>query len=686
MQTSKAWLVQDVVEKNKRVFKIPVYQRNYDWKSTQCERLYEDIIKSLRRDSKHFTGTIVYIKGERDSSTLEESLIIDGQQRITTIFIMLKVIYDLAKENNDSVLSEVQDYLFNRNCEEEFKLKLKPVKEDDLAFKNLMNGNIENIDPSSNILRNYNNLRKVIQKDINENKTLRDILRGMKNLEVVEIILDKTQGDDPQTIFESINSTGLPLSLADKIRNFILMDDENQNYLYENYWLYFESIISNELLANYFTQYLNFKLTESINIDNAYEKFKRFYEQENFTHESMLIDLKRYCKYYAAFVGKKESYSLKITKYLRDFRLLDQSTLYPFLFSVFDDFNNNTISEEILIKILKLLRSYSLRRIVCEVPSNSLRGFFKTLYTRIFKETNNYDLYYEKIYTFFVSIKTKDKMIDDEDFKFNLKYKQLYPKKYACKYILASIENEGSNEQLDTSNMTIEHILPQKEGDPIWKNEIGNEQYKEVYDKYLHTLGNLTITGHNSELGTKSFDDKKAIIIENSKANKLNRSILSEEKWNENSILKRADILSDYVLNLFDYEKTEIIEERIPEEIILTLDNIEEATSTKPMSYILSGERVEVSSYSDMLTKVIKTLYEIDSQIIENKAEEKMKGTSSDRIYLSMEKTDLRKEKEILNTGIFFETNLSAQYILYFIKSLLELYNIDLEDFSYIIE
>ncbi|MGM9580300.1 MAG: DUF262 domain-containing protein [Anaerovibrio sp.] len=681
MKSNGAWVLKDLIEKNKRVFKIPVYQRNYDWTNVQCEKLFEDIIIAFKEDRKHFTGSIVYIN-DISSSILDEDLIIDGQQRITTIFILLKVLYDIANNIGETkVVSDISDYLYNRNCDEKYKLKLKPVKTDQEQFYNLMVGNDIGLDENSNIVTNYKILKKLVLAHLDENFSLSDILRGMKNLEIVEIVLDRSQGDDPQTIFESINSTGLELSLADLIRNYLLMSDTNQDVLYERYWSYMESVVGNENLANFFVQYLNFKINDSVTEKNAYNKFKKY--SKSFTHEEVLKDMKRCVGDYAAFIGRANAYNAKINSYLRDFRLLDQSTVYVFLFSLFREYDDGNIDTTTLEKVLCFLRSYFVRRIVCGIPSNSLRGLFKTLHARLFKNNMPKD-YYGSMYKFFIELRTKDRMLSDDEFKHELVYGDLYKKTKCCKFILAAIENAGSNEVLDTSKMTIEHILPQRENSVVWQKEIG-EGYSDVYNKYLHTLGNLTITGYNSELGTKSFSEKKDIIREHSKANILNKEILSAARWNEDSILLRADTLSGHVLRLLDYDKLSDIgmPDNSDDNKKYRLSDMSLVANTKPVNYTFYGETVSVKSYSNMLFLFIKTLYDLDDKKIRDIAKRKFSPTSTNSIYISLSEKDIRKPKEIGNTGIFYETNLSATSVLKFISGLIEVYNLSSEEFEF---
>ena len=246
------------------------------------------------------------------------------------------------------------------------------------------------------------------------------------------------------------------------------------------------------------------------------------------------------------------------------------------------------------------------------------------------------------------------------------------------------MENEESNEKLLTEPLTIEHVLPQKENALIWKREVGPD-YDRVFGTYLHTLGNLTITGYNSELGTRPFSEKKRMIQELSKANRLNRMILSEERWNEAAIVNRAKALAGKALELFAIEEVPLLQtsENSPEAQVFSLYDRNLVTGTTPLSYTFCGELVSVKSYSAMLTSLIHTLYDLNPAVMEKLAQEKYRLTSSDRIYLSTSSADMRRAKEIDNSGIFYEVNLSAAFILLFIESLIEAYDIDTDEFEF---
>lgn len=675
MQPYKAWLFSDIIEKNKRVFKVPVYQRNYDWNNIQCEKLYQDIMNANKRDHKHFTGTIVYIVG-LDGSTLNEVLIIDGQQRLTTMYILLKALYDAAKGVSVRIEAEIEEVMFNRNCDEKYKLKLKPVKSDNEQLLLLIKDKTDEMDRNSNIYKNYITFKNLIEETVTSGLELNDILNGIKKLEMVEIVLDKSQGDEPQKIFESINSTGLELSLADLIRNYLLMDDLNQDELYENYWSVIEKNVGYRNLGDFVINFLNSQISKSVNDKNAYRLFKEHCEENNLSHEDVLKNLKRTSKYYGAFIGETQFYSNEISDYLRAFYTIKQTTVLPFLFRVFNDYEDGNIDEVTLCKVLDYLLTYLVRITACEINKN-LSKFMKSMYDRFFD--GSYDNYYKKFVIFLNDLRANNRMPTDSEFEEALIHKSLY-KKPICKFVLYVIEN-STKEHIDITNLTIEHILPQKENAIVWKKEVG-DNYNRVYEIYLHTLGNLTITGHNSELGTKSFTDKKNIICENSKANVLNKEVLSAERWDESSILNRAKVLSNILIDKFNYVEmhSDISETN---ELSFSVNSGIDFSNTKPEGFSFVGEYTKVASWADLLTKFISLVYDLDTEMLSDLAASDYSIPNADRTYISNDERKLRKAKQVDNSGIFFETNLSSNNIISFIKDLLSKMNLDIDDFSF---
>lgn len=676
MKANRMWLFADVLEKNKRMFKVPVYQRNYDWNHIQCEKLYQDIICANEKNIQHFTGTIVYIDDVQGGSGLNEVLIIDGQQRITTMYILLKALYDTSKGVSVRTENEIEEVMFNRHCEEVYKVKLKPVKTDNEQLTLLIKDRTEEMDRNSNVYKNYIIFKNLIEDSINKGLELNDILNGIKKLEVVEIVLDKSQGDDPQKIFESINSTGLELSLADLIRNYLLMDDINQEELYEDYWLDIEKNVGYKNLGDFVINFLNSQISGSVKIKNAYSLFKEYCQDNNFSHKDILTKLKKTSKYYGAFIGEIKCYSNEITKYLNAFNTIKQTTILPLLFRVFDDYEENNINEDTLCKLLNYMLTYLIRTNACEINKNMAK-FMKSIYDRAFD--GDYNNYYEKFVIFLNDLRANDRMPTDKEFEDALIYKPLY-KKNICKYILSVIEN-STKEHIDVTNLTIEHIMPQKENAAVWRKEIG-EDYSNVYEVYLHTLGNLTITGHNSELGTKAFSEKKKIIRENSKANILNKEVLDVDKWNENSIKRRAKTLAKRIIKEFEYIDLHS-NKNVPIENSFDINSNDDFSNTKPEEFIFIGEHAKVTSWVNLLSKAINIIYDIDSDFIADLANKNYSIPNATRIYISNDIRNIRKAKQIYNSGIYFETNLSANNIISFIRDLMLKMGLDLEDFTF---
>ena len=676
MKANRMWLFSDVLEKNKRVFRVPVYQRNYDWTNIQCEKLFLDILEANKKNCQHFIGTVVYIDDVNGGSGLNEVLIIDGQQRITTIYILLKALYNASKGVSAHIESEIEEVMFNRHCDETYKIKLKPVKTDNEQLMYMIKDRIELMDRSSNVYKNYITFKKLIDEKLKLGLEINDILNGVKKLEVVEIILDKSQGDEPQKIFESINSTGLDLSLADLVRNYLLMDNINQEDLYEEYWLEIEKNVGYKNLGDFVINYLNSQISKSVNEKNAYHLFKNHCIEKKLSCDEILKSLKRTSKYYGAFIGENKCYSAELTKYLSAFNTIKQTTILPLLFKIFNDYEDNRIDEETLSKVLNYLLTYLVRITACEINKN-LSKFMKSMYDRVID--GNYNNYYERFVIFLNDLRANDRMPTDKEFRKALLSKPLY-KKNICKYLLSVIEN-STKEHIDVSNLTIEHILPQKENAAVWRKEIG-EDYDSVYDLYLHTLGNLTITGHNSELGTKAFNDKKKIIKDNSKANVLNKDVLSVDRWNKSAILNRANNLIDILLEEFKYVEIHS-DKNIKNELGFDLNSDIDFSNTKPIAFSFDGEFIKVNNWVDLLTKFIGIAYNLDTVLFDDLAKMNYSIPNATRIYISNDNRKLRKPKEIENSGIYFEANLPSNRVLSFIKVLLIEMGIDIDKFSF---
>ncbi len=532
----------------KKQFTIPIYQRTYSWHLKQCQQLFLDIERIGNDESElsHFIGSIVYFKpGTSPVTSVPELLVIDGQQRLTTVSLLLLALTHFLKKHPDFTLEdetweEIQEtYLINKHRKDDSRFKLLLTRKDKTTYTNLVDEMEMTSNHSKRILENYNFFKGKIHK---ENALA--VYHGIKKLIIVDVILERDK-DNPQLIFESLNSTGLDLSQADLIRNYILMGQpmDKQNDLYERYWFPMEQSFGENIgsLAWFIRDYLTMKEASIPRIDQVYEVYKKFLGSKNGfkSVEEAVKSLHRYAKYYVRIALLKEE-DPAIAKKLKEITKLKIDTSYPFLLAVYGDFEDEQINKEEFIEIIGMVSNYVFRRAICGIPTNSLNKTFATLYKRIKRET-----YLESVKAAFILMDGYRRFPSDTEFSKELQIKDVYNFR-SRNYLLESLENHNRKELVNAENYTIEHILPQNQNVSIqWQNELG-EDWERTKAKYLHSLGNLSLTGYNSELSDRPFSDKKAIPggFDTSPLF-LNESVRAETKWNEEAILRRASKLAE---------------------------------------------------------------------------------------------------------------------------------------------
>lgn len=681
-------VIANFLGQNGRQYKIPVYQRNYEWSWEQCDKLFEDVVTAGQRNQLHFCGSIVF-KPIAPTKGIGNNIVIDGQQRLTTIYILLKALSDMAQNDSEKMLP--QGAIFNTDQYNQFqldetsKMKLKPAKDNNDQLLDLIYDKHDKIDTTCEIYRNYEHFCDLIRGKQAEGITVSDIYRGVGLLTVAVIQLD--DNDNAQEIFERINSTGIPLSLSDKIRNFVLMTEVDQDRLYESYWLKAEQILSRDQLEGFFLDYLNFKMDGFTKESTAYDDFKALYVRGRYTNETMLGEILHYAQQYHAFYcGDKLHLSNEANQFLDSIRKLNQTTVYIFLFSVFDDFEAGVIDDETLCKVLRLLLNYSIRRLICEVGSNSLRGLYKTLYGRVFNRPENKNNYYDAIVSFLLQLTSKDVMPSDAEFVVALKERNLYRKNALCKYLLVAIENQGK-EQIKTDALTIEHIMPQNKNlSTAWQKMLGSD-WELVRERYLHTLGNLTLTGYNSELGDLPFAEKLDMLSDkNTHVTVLYSDVKDKTEWNAQTIEARSERLSKKVLKLFPIElPTTKIDFSDPRYQLYTVADPHNATYKWVNYYELLGERVNVDSFALMVRSVAGKLYNLNSSIIDRMARSLEVFPAWQNPVFAYDKDAIRNAVKLKNdSDIYISTGYSAYDCICFIKALLKKYDLDLEeDFVY---
>lgn len=550
-----------------RQFIVPIFQRNYSWQKSQYEQLWFDILRASKFKEKqnHFIGSIVYIDMGTPAGRPQQLLLIDGQQRLTTISILLCAIKDYVQKFNLETklinLAKIKNqFLYNSDEIDEDKYKLLLNVQDKETYIKLIDNTIFTVNkPATNIIKCYEFFFERIEDFIKQHGQIDEIYAGIFKLSLVSISLDK-DSDNPQMIFESMNSTGKDLSQTDLLRNYLLMDltPEKQTRLYKTYWKPMEELFGEDIYKNdvnkfdYFIRdFLTLKSDTGYicKINNVYENFKRYYLDNNCEKFAVLKDLFTYAKYYACIdLLQEKDDELKL--YWQEFKKLDSHVVYPFLLKLYDDYSRQILIKEDFKKILQVVISYLWRRAICEIPTNSLSKTFATLYQAVDKED-----YVNSIIKAFVFKSSYKRFPSDYEVREKLQTKDIYHFRLR-KYLLEALENYYHKEPIDlnTANYTIEHIMPQNiEHNLSWQQMLG-EDWQEVHSLYLHTLGNLTITGYNAEMSNKSFGEK--VNGESGFKHshlKLNESIAQCDVWNKKAIQRRTNILTDIILKIWKY-------------------------------------------------------------------------------------------------------------------------------------
>ncbi|MGD9655051.1 MAG: DUF262 domain-containing protein [Sulfuricurvum sp.] len=671
--------IEDFLSSNKTRFIIPVYQRNYDWKEKNCLQLFEDIKNiGLQNERKsHFMGSIVYVSNsDTDSIDLKEYVVIDGQQRLTTSTLFLKALHDVVDDEN---LKEeiLESFLINKRLDEKNKLKLKPIKKDDDVFKKLLKNDFDTIDINSNIYKNYNFFKNQMLKFGN----FTTLYLGFKKLFIVHIALNR-RDDNPQLIFESINSTGVSLSQSDLIRNFLLMDKETdeQIELFEKYWFKIEENLTSENISNFIRDYLTIKQNKIPNKDDTYEAFKNFVYAQNIQTKELLSELLEYSKIYKTFLfPHNEIYAQN----LKNIKQLKIGVVYPFLLSVIDYFNKQLIPEKELFNTLKIIESYIVRRMVCNKPTNALNKVFASLFTDILEiQTSSFENFSNYVATILFSKKGSAIFPDDEEFRADFTSRDAYNLKN-IKFILLRLENKDNNEKVDINSLSIEHFMPQTLTNS-WKAKLG-DKYQLIHDRYLHNIGNLSLSGDNTQLGNRSFEEKKQILNEKSRL-KLNQYFINAKSWDDTEINTRADVLFNDAKILWNYPK-ELdlkIDFQDTNKEFYSLDDDIDITGKKPLYFELFNEKHVVKSWSDLYVTSVKILVEYDWNIAKSLLLDDDFSGKKQRIISSNEE-DCRKAYKIRD-NYFIETNLSANAIMTYVKLICEKFGLNSNDFIYTIK
>ncbi|MDO5646058.1 MAG: DUF262 domain-containing protein [Dermabacter sp.] len=547
----------ELLKKSER-FIVPIYQRVYSWGIPECDQLWTDIVRAGARQglSNHFTGSIVYIeKGQGTTTSREPDLIIDGQQRMTTVTLVLAALAahldTLHEDEREPVAGFAPQkirgqYLTNpyESGDEFFKLILS--KHDKDALKAVV-GNVSLPVSDSRIIGNYQFFVDQLRRA--DSDTVIDVCRGLAKLVVVDVKL--TRGvDDPQLVFESMNATGKKLSEADLIRNFVLMDlpPAKQERLYEDYWFPMEKLfqgVNEPRFDEFVRHFLTVKTLSIPRVDEIYDAFKEYAadeEKNGLTRDELVVDLSRNAAWFAKMALDTETEQ----SLAKRFRELDQlaTVAYPFQLRLYADYTDGKLTSVEFEQILDTTISYLFRRAVCRIPTNSLNKTFATLAAAIDSEDH-----VGSVCGRLLTLPDYRRFPSDEEFKESLASTDLYHLKRRV-YFFRAMENHGRKEEVSTAEYTIEHIMPQN-ANHAWREALGPD-WETTHDRYLHTLGNLTLTGYNPEYSDRPFHEKRDMEggFRDSPL-RLNRGLGKLDRWDGKSIEQRAERLAEQALNIW---------------------------------------------------------------------------------------------------------------------------------------
>ena len=535
-------------------FRIPNFQRRYSWEQHHCEQLWRDVLSGGEDKSthSHFLGSIVCMEyGIYSASTVPELLVIDGQQRLTTLSLLLLALGRAIETQNseiDITRRKLENYyLFNADEDGEYRYKQRLTRHDNDTLIKLLDNKELPADPSHRLEENYCFFETQL-KDTD----LKTVYEGIQKLTIVDISLNRDH-DNPQLIFDSLNSTGLDLSQADRIRNYVLMGQESdfQDKLYETYWYPMEQRFGTEYTKRFdrfIRDYLTLETGELPNKGRVYESFKEHVKkhvpdtEQQEALEAIIKEIEHYSKHYVRIALPDQETDRELRACLEDIHDLRVEVTFPFFLGVYEKYTQDRLEKEEVIEIFRLIESYVFRRAICGIPTHGLNRIFVDLTGQIDREQIDTDDYVQSLKVVFARMTGGRHFPSDREFKDEFLTKDVYNSRIR-NYLLRRLENHGRKEPIHVEDYTIEHVMPQTLSEK-WQAELG-EDWREAHDKYLHTIGNLTLTGYNSELSNSTFIDKRRMEggFRESPL-RLNESLREAEQWDTTTIEKRAEILS----------------------------------------------------------------------------------------------------------------------------------------------
>lgn len=674
---------------------IPIYQRNYSWEKSVAKQLFDDLLDLMYVDNEHFIGPIVSIIHNREESC---RILIDGQQRLTTILILLCALRNLVKydkievTNKNFFIEEIEeDFLINKRSEnKDERIRLKPYNKDAEKFKSLFDESFAEND-TNKIIVNYLYFKDLIEREFIDNNLNIDIFfkKIKTKINFVDIMLFADQNKNSQNIFESLNSKGQDLTNADLIRNLILMDksENEQDKLYRDYWEKIENNVKKHdklMIEDFIRDYLIYQNPSDVAklsiSGDIYKRFKYFFNNNDNNINDILQDLLRFSIYYNNILNSTHS-NKEIQIELEKIDKLEIGVSYPFLLYVFELNYQNIISNEDILNTLKLIQNYIFRRFFVEgAPTNVLNKVFYYLKNSL----NNYidelkDNYFEILKYILLKKEGSSRFPNDKDFKNGLIIKDVYSFKFKNKlFLFENLEKyNNKKEYLDfedkikSKELSIEHIMPQTLTES-WKKELGLD-YKEIHETFLNKLGNLTITCYNSELSNKSFKEKREKYKESNIS--ITRDILEFDVFNQDNIKKRSDNLSDIALKIWEYPKTNYKTQKDIQEYFSIYDS-KNFTGKKLSSFTFLGKEYEnIASWRKLLEKILNIFIDLDIDKL-------ISFVKNNNSYCLSNKEDINYKIFNEQYQIYIYKQMSTDTIFNVIQKLFEYFNFKEEDLN----
>ena len=665
-------------------FIIPVYQRNYSWQNKHCAQLLNDLKGLIKKpDVPHFFGSIV--SSHMQGGKREDFLIIDGQQRLTTISILLIAIVDLLKHKkvipkDDRLIEKItKKHLVDEYQEDQRKIRLKPIKDDCKAFDALFGDESDFVD-GSNVTSNFRYFRDRI---LNENIDIDDLYDAISRLQTIDIFLEKD--DDPQLIFESLNSTGLELEEGDKIRNFILMglSSELQEKYYEAFWNKIEKN-THFKVSDFFKDYLTLKLNRTVVIKDIYFTFKDYVKKNNDDIEALLQDLLEYSKLYAIILNPMQ-YQNSFTAVLVRLSQLEFTVIFPVVLAILKRWNEKNLTDQEITELLRVTEIFLFRRLIVGLATNALSKIFATLDKDVTKKAQSSQLAsYAEIYKYVLLNKEESSRFpNDDEFEQALFSRNIYAMSSKNKaYLFSFLENEESKEQINVierikdGTYTIEHIMPQTLS-PVWQKELG-EKSQQIHEQWLHTLPNLTLTGYNSKYSNRPFKDK--LDVENGFKDsnlRLNQYVRECLKWTEEELVERQSRLSKKSLKLWYYPTTSYAPP-VEETNEYLLEDDFDFTGYTLVSYTLYDVESKVQSWKEMQIDVVKYLLEQHTT--------KIMSLCADQKFYDLSLLETTNNFTEISRSVFLYTNCSTRTKINILKKIFEQCDVEQSELSFLIK